>query len=222
MVFASIPGDTLGGFPKEMYLAYALWAMFMGRAASNWMYEFRMMKEIETGTINGVLIRPMGFFEYYLSQFLGYKWMSLFATIWLPLSVCTFFGLPSDPLRVPLALLLVAYYMVFVYTLSFTFVSFTFFYNRMSSLTVGKNFILWILVGELFPLDLAPEPFKSILILLPPASGVYLPVGYITGRVGMTEVLNGFLSVTIGILVMGFFATIIWNRGRRIYSGTGA
>lgn len=222
MVFKSLPGETLGGFGKDMYLAYAIWATFMGRVASNWMYEFNMLNEVESGTVNSVLVRPVSFYEYYLSQFLGYKWMCLVFTLWMPLSVCYFFNLPVDLLKVPFAMLLVAYYMVFVHTLSFVFASMAFFFNRVGSMSVGKNFVMWILVGELFPLDLAPEPWRSIIMKLPPASGVYLPVGFLTGRVSWDDFLFGFVSVTFGILVIGSVAMVIWNRGRKVYSGTGA
>ena len=222
MVFKSIPGETLGGFGKDMYLAYVIWATFMGRVASNWMYEFNMLNEIESGTVNSVLVRPVSFFEYYLSQFLGYKWMCLVFTMWLPLLVCHVFSLPVDLTKVPLAMLLVAYYMVFVHTLSFTFASLAFFFNRVGSLTVGKNFLLWILMGDLFPLDLIPEPYRSVIIKLPSANGVFIPVGFITGRVSWEDFWFGFVSVTIGILVVGSVAMLIWNKGRRVYSGTGA
>ena len=222
MVFKSLNGTTLGGFPKEMYLAYVLWATFMGRAASNWMYEFTMLNEIEQGTINSVLVRPVSFYEYYLAQFLGYKWMCLALTFWLPVVVCYALGLPVEWPRIPLAMLQTAYYMVFVHTLSFAFASMAFFFNRVGSMTVGKNFLLWVLVGELFPLDLLPEPYRSIIIKLPSACGVYLPVGFITGRVGWDDFLFGFISTTIGIFVVGLIAMKVWNKGRLVYSGTGA
>ena len=222
MVFKSLPGDTLGGFPKEMYLAYAMWATFMGRVTSNWMYEFNMLNEIEQGTVNSVLVRPVSFFEYYLAQFLGYKWMCLVFTFWLPLLICYIFNLPVDLMKVPIAMLLVMYYMVFVHTLSFAFASLAFFFNRVGSMTVGKNFLMWILVGELFPLDLVPEPYRSVIIKLPSACGVYLPIGYITGRVSWNDFVFGFFSITTGILVVGLIARMMWLRGRQVYSGTGA
>lgn len=222
VVFKSLPGETLGGFTKDMYLAYAVWATFMGRVSSNWMFEFKMLTEIETGTVNSVLVRPVSFYEYYLSQFLGYKWMTLIFTIWVPFAVCFVFKLPVEISKVPIAMLLVAYYMVFLHTLSFAFASMAFFYNRVGSMTVGKNFLLWILMGELFPLDLVPDPYRAILIKLPSACGVYLPVGFVTGRVSLNDFLFGFVSTTIGILAIGAIAMLVWNKGRRTYSGTGA
>ena len=185
------------------------------------MYEFRMIDEIDTGSVNSILARPISFYEYYLSQFLGYKLLTTSISLVVPF-FATFFFIGTDHTRIPAACLLIVYYLFLVHTLSFTIASFGFFFNRVHAFTVAKNIALWMLTGELFPLDLAPEPFKSILISLPFASGVYVPVAYITGRLGHEDLLNGFVSVTFGLMVMGPIAAFVWNRGRRKYSGTGA
>lgn len=69
-VFKSSGQTLINGFPFEAYVGYAVWAAFVGRVTSTWMYEFRMMEEIDSGSINSSLVRPMSFFEYYLSQFM--------------------------------------------------------------------------------------------------------------------------------------------------------
>ena len=35
--------NTLGGFGREYYLAYALWDTFVGRITANWMYDLIML-----------------------------------------------------------------------------------------------------------------------------------------------------------------------------------
>jgi ABC-2 type transport system permease protein len=61
-ILASTATGTLAGFPRSSYLAYALWAAFFARISTNWMYEFRMMEEIDSGTVNSVLSRPISFY----------------------------------------------------------------------------------------------------------------------------------------------------------------
>lgn len=85
-----------------------------------------------------------------------------------------------------------------------------------------KNMALWVLTGESFPLDLIPEPYKSYVLRLPFASGVYFPVAYLTGRVGNEELLQAFASVALGIAVVSVIAWLMWRRGLREYSGIGA
>lgn len=213
---------TLAGFSKASYIAYGLWGSFVDRVTANWMYEARMIEEVNSGAVNSVLARPISFYEYYLSQFLGYKLLSLIISIAVPTAVCLWLPGPTMLSRVPAAILLIIWSLVFTHTLSFMIATLAFFFNRVQSLTFAKNVVLWVLSGNLFPLDLLPEPFRTVLISLPFSSAVYVPVGYITGRLDHPDLLRGFLSTTLGLLVLWPLANAIWLAGRRRYSGTGA
>lgn len=221
-IFAAIGQATLGGFSRESYIAYALWAAFFARTSSNWMYEMRMIDEIDTGSVNSVLARPISFYEYYFAQFMGYKLLTTGFSFILPIVVVMMIGGDTHLARLPAASLLAFYYLILIYTISFALSACSFFFNRIHSFAVAKNIALWMVTGELFPLDLVPEPYRTWMINLPFASGVYIPVGYVTGRVDHSVLLTGFASVTVGILISGYFAMLLWNAGRRRYSGTGA
>ena len=221
-IFASAQTTLIAGFPKESYLAYVLWTAFVTRITTNWMYESRMIEEIDKGSINGLLVRPMSFFEYYLSQLLGYKFITSSLSFLIPLVAVSYFGLPTVYSKLPLALLLIAYYLVFVHTLSFFIATLAFQLNRVYSLTIAKNLALWIFTGELFPLDILPEPYRSILIQLPFANAVFIPVGYLTGRVPLEMVCHGFATTTYGLIVMGALSALTWKWGLSKYSGHGA
>lgn len=186
------------------------------------MYEFRMIEEISSGTINSLIVRPMSFYEYYLSQLLGYKFITTIISMFVPVIAAWIFDLPTAYARIPLSILLCFYYLILVHTISFIVSSVAFHLTKISSFTVAKNLLLWILTGELFPLDLIPTPYGQFIISLPFASGVFLPVGYITGRVTHDQMINGFLSVTIGLVVLNLIGAWLWKRGLATYSGTGA
>lgn len=224
-IFASATAGgatTLGGFTLEYYLSYALWAAFFGRISASWLYEFRMIEEIESGTVNSVLARPISFYEYYLAQLMGYKVLTTVFSLSVPVVISVFLKGSTILSRLPLTLALVFFGLLFVHTISFAVSSFGFFFNRVRAFTYAKNIMLWGLSGELFPLDLVPEPYRSWVIALPFSSFVYIPVGYLTGRLEIGSVLNGFFSVTCGLLIMGVLSTLLWRAGNRRYSGTGA
>lgn len=220
--FATTGRAELIGFSKEAYLAYAMWASFMARVSTSWMYEFMMIEDVESGSVNSVLVRPISFYEYYLGQFLGYKIFTMGLSLSAPLLLTWYFGLPVDLARLPLALLLVLNYLILVHTISFMIASLGFFFTRIHHLTVAKNITLWCLTGEFFPLDLTPDFIQRFLVNSPFAAGVFVPIGYMTGRHGLDAIGRSFVSVWIALLVLAPFAYWLWNAGRRRYSGTGA
>lgn len=221
-VFKGAHSETIAGFSKENYLSYALWSAFFARIATSWMYEARMIEEVSSGTINSLIVRPMSFYEYYLSQLMGYKFITTILSLIVPVVAAWYFNLPTAYARIPLAMLLCFYYLILVHTISFIISTMAFHFTKISSMTAAKNLLMWILMGELFPLDLLPEPYKTIFISAPFSSGAFLPVGYIIGRVDLTAMYNGFISVTVGIIVLNLLAAFLWRRGINSYVGTGA
>lgn len=221
-IFKGAQATQIGGFDQSYYLAYALWSTFIARITVNWMYEFRMIEEIDQGAINSVLTRPMNFYEYYLSQLLGYKFVTTVFSLAFPVIILLAMDLPTQWSRIPVAMVLVFYYVIFVYGMSFCIASLAFFFNKVHSLTVTKNLALWLLTGELFPLDLAPAWAKKIFLLLPFSSGVYLPVGYITGRIGFDALLQGFINTTLSLVMVSALGWLLWRLGMKSYVGTGA
>ena len=221
-VFRTAQTTTIAGFTMDHYLAYALWGAFFARIASSWMYEFRMIDEIESGSINSLLVRPVSFYEYYLSQLMGYKAITTAVSFLIPLVASFLLPWPVDLTRLPLAILLVSYYLLLVHSISFVISCCAFFLNRIHSFTVAKNLLLWTLTGDILPLDMMPEPFRSVLVALPFSSGVFLPVGYLTGRVDLPAMMNGFVSVTVGLVAVNLFGAWLWRRGLDSYVGTGA
>ena len=221
-ILSGMGRDTLGGFGREFYLAYALWGTFMGRVSANWSYEFTMLEDIDSGRINAILTRPISFYEFYLFQFLGYKSLVMVSSLAFPVVFCWLLGLPFQPARIPAALALVSLYLVFTHTLSFIVASLAFHMNRAQSLTSIKNLALWVLAGETVPLDLYPEPLRSWLLSSPFAAGVYVPVSFITGRVGPEALTRAFWSVAVCGVIVGAVSSVTWRWGVRSYAGTGA
>lgn len=221
-IFAGLAITEIGGFTQEQYLAYFVWAAFISRIAISWMYEFKMIEEIESGSINGLLVRPLSFYEYYLAQFFGYKIITTTISLIIPIFVSYYFKLPVSFEKLPIILVLMFYYLILIHTLSFIIMTLSFHLNKISGFTVAKNITLWLLSGELVPIDLIPQPYQSWILSLPFANGVYIPVGYLTGRISAEVFYQGFLSITYSLAALGLISVYMWRWGLRSYSGTGA
>lgn len=214
--------SQLAGFDRSSYIAYSLWAAVFSRVAANWMYEYKMVEEIDTGRLNTLILRPFSFYEYYLGQFLGYKVVTCSVSILIPMVIVPFLNVPMYWDRLPLSFAMILYYLIFTHTLSFIVASLALYLTRTHSFTAAKNLLVILLTGEAYPLDLLPQTIKQILLHLPFAAGVYLPVGFLIGRVSESEFYLGFVSITMGLLVTGVIARVMWMQGIRRYTGTGA
>lgn len=212
----------IGGFGRESYLAYVVWAPFLGRIAISWMYESMMVEEVASGSINTILSRPLSFYEYYLSQTLGYKIITAIFSMTVPLFVSIYFNLPVHYERFFITFILVIYYLFLVHTMSFMVSTLGFYLTRVRSFTLLKNLSLMLLGGELVPIDLMPKQLSEILLNLPFASGVYIPLAYITGRCDWDLVVKGFYNVTWALAIAGLLSYMLWKQGIREYTGTGA
>jgi ABC-2 type transport system permease protein len=212
----------IGGFGKDAYLAYAVWAPFLGRIAISWMYEAMMVEEVVSGSINTILSRPLSFYEYYLSQTLGYKIITTVFSMTVPLAASFYFNLPVQYDRLPLAFVLVVYYIFLVHSMSFIVATLGFYLTRVRSFTLLKNLTLLLLGGELVPIDLMPKVLSEILLILPFSSGVYIPLAYITGRADVDLIYLGFLNVTWALGLAGCVCYWMWTNGVKQYTGTGA
>lgn len=221
-IFAVAGTTLIAGFDENSYLAYSLWGPFFSRIATSWMYESRMIEEVASGSINSLIVRPISFYEYYLSQLMGYKVATTFISLMIPLAASYYYDLPLKFDRLPLALLLIFYYLFLVHSMSFIVSCCAFFFNRIHSFTVAKNIAIFLLTGELLPLDMMPELMRKIFVALPFSSGVFIPVGYIIGRVEIDTVAQGFMSVTIGMILFNLLGWFLWKKGLSAYVGTGA
>lgn len=221
-IFNSSQTGLIAGFNRDSYLSYTLWAVFFSRITTNWMYEFRMIEEVSSGTLNSLLTRPLSFYEYYFSQMMAYKFLTAAVSLIIPILACYFFKLPINYDRLFASICLSFYFLCFVHSISFIISTFAFHFTKISSVTVAKNLLFWILMGEVFPLDILPMPYKDILINLPFSAGVFTPVAYLVGRVGVQSMINSFISLTVSLVFLNTFAYLFWKKSLREYTGTGA
>ena len=221
-IFTSSGSPTIMGYDLPHYLAYSLWATFFARITINWMYEFKMISDIVEGKLNIYLSRPISFYEYYWNQFFGYKVVCLVVSFCFPMTIHILFLKNFEFWRLPLSLMMVLYYLLFSYTLSFCVATLSLKFSRIYSITVAKNIAISILDGSFIPLDLFKSPWRGLLTMLPFACGGFYPAGFLAGRVSVHQMAMGFLSITVSLFFVSILAHYLWTRSLKLYTGTGA
>ncbi len=220
-IFHASGQATIGGYHLADYLAYLLW--FLTQFGSmNLRSERVIIEEVNSGAVNSILLRPTSYYEFQLGQFLGQKILKSILMIPVILTIAAWWDLPIHIDRLWPAMAMGYCYLIMLFTLNFCLASLSFFFENIFNINLTKNMVLWFLTGELIPLDLFPDHIRDILVRLPFAGGIYLPAGYLSGRVPLDQFLFGFVSIAAGTLVFGLVARIIWKQGLRHYTGTGA
>lgn len=213
--------NELAGFPINYYLGYFLYSILQ-LGSINWRFERIMIAEINNGSVNALLLRPGSFYEYHLGQLLGQKLITAFTMVPVVIFIAWMWDLPFHLDRLPLVLLMGVSYVILIFSLHFAVASMSFFFDNVYSLNNTKNMLIWILTGELMPLDLLPSPLREWVIALPFSCGIYLPASYLSGRIGADVFMRGFVSLAIGGVLFGVLANFVWKKGLHRYGGTGA
>jgi ABC-2 type transport system permease protein len=221
-IVASQQGQSLNGYSVGSYLIYFLWGSFFSRQLNTWSQEYAMGQEIYSGQVNASLTRPVSYIMLHFFQFLGQRFIRLFIALGIPIVLSMVITDHAFLMRLPMALIVGFLYLFFNFKLAQLFLCLAFYLHRVNSVVFSKNVTLWVLTGELFPLDLLPDAAYRIARILPFASGVFIPVGYLSGRIGDTELMEGMIGLVAGIVGVTCAAEFAWARAVRHYSGLGA
>jgi ABC-2 type transport system permease protein len=213
--------ELLAGFPVRYYLGYFLYTI-LKLGSINWRFERAMIAEINNGAVNALLLRPSSFFEYHMGQLLGQKLITSFVMVPVVALIAWEWDLPFHSERLPIVLLMGICYVILLFSLHFAVAAMAFLFDNVYSLNNTKNMMIWVLTGELMPLDLLPSPIREWIIALPFSCGIYLPAAYLSGRINADVFMKGFISLAIGGVFYGLLARFVWKHGLRRYSGTGA
>jgi ABC-2 type transport system permease protein len=214
--------NNVGGHSYIDYLQYILWSVFFARICISWSFEYKMINDVEMGSVNALLLRPFSFFNFYWGQVLGYKIGVGMASLSIPFLVSLYFAPNFNTARLIPILLMVFLYLFFIFNWSFVMATLAFSWNKVYSLSVAKNLIFIFFSGELYPIDLIPQKYLSIVEKLPFPCAVYYPVAYLTQRIGDQVFYSALLRLCLYNLVLYVSAQFFWKRALKTYTGTGA
>jgi ABC-2 type transport system permease protein len=92
------------------------------------------------------------------------------------------------------------------------------------ALVLNDVFWLFFLVfgGGVAPLELLPEPLKSIAYVLPFRFMLSFPAEIMLGRVAPTDIVWGFVTMALWIGALFLIQRFMWARGIRKFGAFGA
>lgn len=224
-VWLSLAQDgPVGGFTAQDFVAYYLLSLVMRQMTAVWV-AWELDYDIRHGDMNTKLLHPIQPIHDYISFNLADKVMRI--VIFAPLVVVVVLVVPGISLVLtPLNLLLFAIAVVGAwgmrYLTQFVLGLFGFWFSQALVLTDIFWMLFLLFGGGVAPIELLPEPLRTIAYYLPFRYMMSFPIEIMMGRIAPNDILIGFATIAGWLVVLFLFYRLLWARGMRRFGAFGA
>jgi ABC-2 type transport system permease protein len=229
-VFESIGQNTgqatLVGYSFNDMVAYYLLSM-LGRAFSSMPgLASAVAKQIREGEIKKFIVQPIDMVGFMLLGRAAHK-TAYYTVATLPFALVFFLcrdyfttGWPSAEVLIAFTLSLVLAFLL-GYFLDLCIGLIGFWFLEVSSLLFIYMLLNFFLSGHMFPLDLLPEPWKTVVSYLPFKYLAYFPAAIFLGKVEPDQLWQEMGIEILWLVGLIFTARMLYGRGLKRYSGFG-
>jgi len=229
-VFAGAKATTgqrkLSGFTFDEMVAYLLLVHISRMFSSMPGLAAGIARDVREGTLKKYLIQPIDMIGYLVSYRAAHK-MAYIATSALPYGCLFLLCWPyfvSISLTAPQVIayvisLLLGFLIGFFFEASIGMVGFWFL--EVTSLLYIVNTLNFFVSGQMFPVDLLPHPWDSILKFLPFQYMAYFPAAILLGKVEGAQLISELLGEVAWVLGFIVLSRWLYRLGLRRYSAYG-
>jgi ABC-2 type transport system permease protein len=219
-------GVTMRGYYYEDVVAYYLLTM-LGRAFSSMPgLASGVARQIRDGEIKKFLIQPINWLGFLMVSRIAHK-LAYYSVAIGPFALVFFLcrgyftaGWPdAETLWAFVASLLMGFLLGFFLETTIGLISFWFL--EISSLLFVYMLLSFFLSGHMFPLDILPEPWLTIVQWLPLRYLAYFPAAVFLGKIHGEELIWGLGLQLAWTLFFAATSQLLWRRGLMRYSGYG-
>lgn len=216
--------DQVEGYTFPMLMLYYLWSPMVERLVRG-NDNFELSADIYNGSLNKYLIYPTPYFGYRYSQFLARSLISFLQFLLATSVYLLIFGVPAG-LSLSAGNFALAFLMIWLAGLcNFFFAAaiemVAFWADNAWSLIVLFRFACDFFGGALLPLEIFPTWAGNFLNWTYFAYVVNFPIRILMGKVTSPEILHGFLVLSVWTTLGYLTCRLVWERGRRQYTGVG-
>jgi ABC-2 type transport system permease protein len=224
-IFAGSGADELAGFTLHQMVAYLLLIHISRMFSSMPGLAHSIARDIRDGSLKKYLLQPIDMLAYLVSYRVAHK-VAYIVTSALPYAVlfylCRgFFDSFPDPLTLAayVASLFMAFLIGFFFEASIGMIGFWFL--EVTSFLYVINTLNFFVSGQMFPLDLLPPFWASLLKALPFQYLAYFPAAVFLGKIQGWDLFYGLLiQLAWAVGFMGL-ARVLYRQGLRHYSAYG-
>lgn len=216
--------SNLFGYSHEQILTYVIGTSFLSAIIMS-----TRAQEIGDNIVNGdlsiFLLRPWGYFKYWLARDLGDKLMNILFSIG---EIIILVLLLNPPLFIQvnaMLLILTCISVIIAVLLHFLISALMSMLGFWSNDVWAPRFMFYVisgfLTGAYFPLDIFPTAVYNFFQILPFTYLIYFPMKMYLGQLSTEEITNGFFISFIWLIILFVILRIIWIKGIKMYEAVG-
>ena len=216
---------SVNGFTVNDFVTYYMTLLVVDQVTSNIVIHTFAYK-IQDGTLSGELIRPIHpMLTNALVNNIAFKALTI--TGFIPVWIILFFLYRPDFSSVTFTGILLAVPAMILgffidYLLSAAITSLAFWTTRVYSIHEFYYALLLLFSGQFVPLTLMPKLIQDAAQFLPFQMRIYFPIQLILGKLSNAQIIQGYVTGTIWLIVAVSIFTWIWRNGVKRFSAVGA
>ena len=226
MVYASENAAyTIDGWTFNRLIAYIFLSMIIGQLKSSWVTAHEMIMQIRQGFMNQYIVKPISFFSYHLMNFIGTNILFYIPyTILIIIAPIIFKDLIFiNLIQVPFFILAVIMSIYLSYSIYFFMVCFAFWFGEVRALLAAYNISMFVLAGQIIPLDFFPKYYQNIIDYTPIPYLIKFPVDIAMAlEVNLYQWITSMLIGILWCIIMRSLSGVVYNIGIRRYEAYGS
>lgn len=217
--------STIAGYSYEAMMAYYFTLVLLDSFTAPTEDDFQIASDIRDGKLSQLLLKPLNYFLYRFLLFLSGRLIYI-AVAAVPLALLLwgfrgfFAGVPVGRTLLP-AVFAFAGSAALQFTISFVTGLIAFWLLEVGSIVFMLFSLEYLAGGHVFPLDLLPEPWRSVALASPFGYEYFFPVAVFLGRVTGPALWWGFLWQICWIVALFGAAWGVWRLGLKKYTAVG-
>jgi len=215
--------EQIGSYTLGSLISYYLVTNLLNLIIKNEDIAWIISDEIRLGEISNIILKPLNYTWFVFARALG---KASFSAITYTLAMTLIFYALGNRLETPKSFSVLVFFIFFAITgffISF-FVKYlvglcSFWFGMIWGFNFTFSLVASFLDGSFVPLDLIPEPFSTIVNILPFKYIIFIPISIFTNR--MEPSLHMFIIPLLWIILFYLMTRFVLQRGLKKYEGYG-
>lgn len=216
---------SVNGFTANDFVTYYMTLLIVDQVTSNIVIHTFGYK-IQDGSLSGELVRPIHpMLTNALVNNVAFKMLTIMGLV--PIWILLFLLYRPDYSAITLTGILLSIPAMWLgffvgYLLSAAITALAFWTTRVYSIHEFYYALMLLFSGQFVPLTLMPKFVQEVAQFLPFQLQIYFPIQIILGRLSQAQIVQGYVSGAVWLVIALTLFNWVWRNGVKRYSAVGA